>query len=63
MLVIFYNFVGNGDAVTIYRNLSVRFIQQAVDIKLLSSLKRDDLKKICGENFPEWISFPVFEQV
>ncbi|PIN15453.1 hypothetical protein CDL12_11900 [Handroanthus impetiginosus] len=38
-------------------------VAKAVDIKLLSSLNRDDLKKICGENFPEWISFPVFEQV
>lgn len=36
---------------------------QAVDIKLLSSLDRDDLKKICGDNFPEWISFPAFEHV
>ncbi|KAG6432389.1 hypothetical protein SASPL_103965 [Salvia splendens] len=35
----------------------------AVDIKLLSSLNRDDMKKICGENCPEWISFPVYEQV
>ncbi|XP_073146901.1 calcium-dependent lipid-binding protein-like [Henckelia pumila] len=38
-------------------------IAKAADIKLLSSLNRDDLIKICGENFPEWISFPVFEQV
>ncbi|XP_073023454.1 calcium-dependent lipid-binding protein-like [Primulina eburnea] len=38
-------------------------ITKAADIKLLSSLNRDDLIKICGENFPEWISFPVFEQV
>ncbi|CAI9101637.1 OLC1v1039007C1 [Oldenlandia corymbosa var. corymbosa] len=38
-------------------------VAKAVDIKLLSSLNREDLKKICGENFPEWISFPVFEQV
>lgn len=38
-------------------------VAKAVDIKLLGSLSRDDLKKICGENFPEWISFPVFEQV
>lgn len=38
-------------------------IAKAVDIKLLGSLNRDDLKKICGENFPEWISFPVYEQV
>ncbi|KAF2311099.1 hypothetical protein GH714_019489 [Hevea brasiliensis] len=36
---------------------------EAVDIKLLGSLNRDDLKKICGDNFPEWISFPAFEQV
>ncbi|GMN57859.1 hypothetical protein TIFTF001_026962 [Ficus carica] len=35
----------------------------AVDIKLLGALNRDDLKKICGDNFPEWISFPVYEQV
>lgn len=38
-------------------------LPQAVDIKLLGSLKRDDLKKICGDNFPEWISFPEYEQV
>ncbi|XP_073269594.1 calcium-dependent lipid-binding protein-like [Primulina huaijiensis] len=38
-------------------------ITKAADIKLLSSLNRDDLIKICGENLPEWISFPVFEQV
>nr|XP_017233561.1 PREDICTED: synaptotagmin-4 [Daucus carota subsp. sativus] len=44
-----------------FRNM--RRIAQAVDIKLLGSLSRDDLKKICGENFPEWISFPVYEQV
>lgn len=36
---------------------------QAADIKLLGSLNREDLKKICGDNYPEWISFPVFEQV
>lgn len=41
----------------------VNFPLQAVDIKLLGSLNRDDLKKICGDNFPEWISFPAFEQV
>ncbi|XP_061346880.1 calcium-dependent lipid-binding protein-like isoform X2 [Gastrolobium bilobum] len=33
------------------------------DIKILGSLNRDDLKKICGDNVPEWISFPVYEQV
>lgn len=32
-------------------------------MKLLGSLSRDDLKKICGDNFPQWISFPAFEQV
>lgn len=36
---------------------------QAVDIKLLGALNRDDLKKLCGDNYPEWISFPVYEQV
>ncbi|KAL5987686.1 hypothetical protein ACLOJK_035436 [Asimina triloba] len=34
----------------------------AVDIKLLSSLNREDLKKLCDDNYPEWISFPMFEQ-
>ncbi|XP_059651512.1 calcium-dependent lipid-binding protein [Cornus florida] len=38
-------------------------IAKAADIKLLGSLNRDDLKKICGDNFPDWISFPVYEQV
>ncbi|KAL0428973.1 UNVERIFIED_CONTAM: hypothetical protein Sradi_0523300 [Sesamum radiatum] len=37
-------------------------VAKAVDIKVLSSLNREDMKKICGENLPEWISFPVFEQ-
>ncbi|KAF5952976.1 synaptotagmin-5-like [Camellia sinensis] len=45
------------------RYRSTKRIAKAVDIKLLGSLSRDDLKKICGDNFPEWISFPVFEQV
>uniref|UniRef100_A0A1D1XKH3 Extended synaptotagmin-1 n=1 Tax=Anthurium amnicola TaxID=1678845 RepID=A0A1D1XKH3_9ARAE len=45
------------------RYRSTKRIAKAVDIKLLGSLTRDDLKKICGDNFPEWISFPVFEQV
>ncbi|RRT70446.1 hypothetical protein B296_00016636 [Ensete ventricosum] len=35
----------------------------AADIKLLGSLSRDDLKKLCGDNYPEWVSFPLFEQV
>ncbi|KAI4354933.1 hypothetical protein L6164_003756 [Bauhinia variegata] len=42
---------------------SAKRIAKAADIKLLGSLNRDDLKKICGDNFPEWISFPVYEQV
>ncbi|KAL8142177.1 hypothetical protein V2J09_015209 [Rumex salicifolius] len=42
---------------------SSKRVSKAVDIKLLASLNRDDLKKICGDTFPEWISFPVFEQV
>lgn len=51
--------------VEIYEEFEIFFFygQQAVDIKLLSSLNRDDMKKICGENCPEWISFPVYEQV
>ncbi|CAJ1815528.1 unnamed protein product [Sphenostylis stenocarpa] len=42
---------------------SAKRIGKAVDIKLLGSLNREDLKKICGDNFPDWISFPVYEQV
>lgn len=34
-----------------------------MDIKLLGSLNRDDLKKLCGDSYPEWISFPLYEQV
>lgn len=45
------------------RYRSNKRIAKAVDVKLLGSLSRDDLKKICGDNFPEWISFPVYEQV
>lgn len=45
------------------RYRSTKRITKAADIKLLGSLNRDDLKKICGDNFPEWISFPAFEQV
>ncbi|WCJ23103.1 Calcium-dependent lipid-binding (CaLB domain) family protein [Euphorbia peplus] len=42
---------------------STKRVAKAVDIKVLGSLNRDDLKKICGDNFPAWISFPAFEQV
>ncbi|KAG0474502.1 hypothetical protein HPP92_014188 [Vanilla planifolia] len=45
------------------RYRSATRIAKAVDIKLLGSLNRDDLKKLCGDKFPEWISFPAFEQV
>ncbi|XP_042015978.1 calcium-dependent lipid-binding protein-like [Salvia splendens] len=38
-------------------------VSKAAYVKQVSALSRDDLKKICGDNFPEWISFPVFEQV
>uniref|UniRef100_A0A0D6QWU7 C2 domain-containing protein n=1 Tax=Araucaria cunninghamii TaxID=56994 RepID=A0A0D6QWU7_ARACU len=41
----------------------VKRVAKAVDIALLGGLTRDDLKKICVDNYPEWISFPVFEQV
>ncbi|XP_076912800.1 calcium-dependent lipid-binding protein-like [Bidens hawaiensis] len=44
-----------------YRNS--KRIAKAIDIKLLGCLNRDDLRKICGDSFPERISFPVFEQV
>ncbi|MED6132941.1 hypothetical protein PIB30_023488 [Stylosanthes scabra] len=36
---------------------------EAVDVKLLGSLNRDDVKRLCGDSFPEWITFPVYEQV
>ncbi|KMZ63064.1 putative Calcium lipid binding protein [Zostera marina] len=42
---------------------SAKRVAKAVDMKLLGSLSRDELKRICGDNFPQWISFPVFEQV
>ncbi|RWR81790.1 synaptotagmin-5-like protein isoform X1 [Cinnamomum micranthum f. kanehirae] len=43
--------------------LLASYLLQAVHIKLLSSLDRDDLRKLCGDKFPEWISFPTYEQV
>ncbi|MCL7043021.1 hypothetical protein MKW94_001272 [Papaver nudicaule] len=42
---------------------SINRVAKAVDIKFLGSLSRDDVKKICGEKYPGWISFPVYEQV
>ncbi|XP_042392307.1 calcium-dependent lipid-binding protein-like [Zingiber officinale] len=36
---------------------------KAADIKLLASMGRDELKKLCGDSYPEWVSFPAFEQV
>ncbi|CAH1412081.1 unnamed protein product [Lactuca virosa] len=45
------------------RQRSKNRTSKAGDIKLLGSLDREDLKKLCGDNFPEWISFPVYEQV
>lgn len=42
---------------------SAKRTAKAADIKVLATLGREELKKICGESFPEWISFPVFEQV
>ncbi|ESW06905.1 hypothetical protein PHAVU_010G086200 [Phaseolus vulgaris] len=45
------------------RYRSAKRVAKAADVKLLASLNRDDLKKICGDNLPEWISFPVYEQV
>ncbi|KAK9145135.1 hypothetical protein Sjap_005038 [Stephania japonica] len=42
---------------------SAKRVAKAIDIKLLGSLNRDDLAKICGDNYPGWISFPLYEQV
>ncbi|KAG0551905.1 hypothetical protein BDA96_01G463500 [Sorghum bicolor] len=36
---------------------------KAADVSALGSLNREDVKKICGENVPQWISFPEYEQV
>ncbi|CAN6301544.1 unnamed protein product [Urochloa humidicola] len=36
---------------------------KAAGINSLGSLNREDVKKICGENLPQWISFPEYEQV
>lgn len=47
----------------VMRRRSRKRIAKAADIKVLGSLGRDDLKKLCGDNFPEWIAFPQFEQV
>uniref|UniRef100_A0A0E0CY51 C2 domain-containing protein n=1 Tax=Oryza meridionalis TaxID=40149 RepID=A0A0E0CY51_9ORYZ len=33
------------------------------NVNALASLDREDVKKICGENLPEWVSFPEYEQV
>ncbi|XP_016508700.1 calcium-dependent lipid-binding protein isoform X1 [Nicotiana tabacum] len=45
------------------RYRSAKRVSKAVEVKLMGSLNRDDLKKMCGDNFPEWISFPIYEQV
>ncbi|KAJ4951069.1 hypothetical protein NE237_027901 [Protea cynaroides] len=45
------------------RYRSTQRISKAVDIKLLASLSRDDLKIFFGDNYPEWISFTMYEQV
>ncbi|ONL96018.1 synaptotagmin-5 [Zea mays] len=36
---------------------------KAAVISSLGSLNREDVKKICGESLPQWISFPEYEQV
>lgn len=36
---------------------------QAAELKQLGVLAQDELKKLCGENVPSWISFPAFERV
>ncbi|XP_015950869.1 calcium-dependent lipid-binding protein [Arachis duranensis] len=45
------------------RYRSAKRIGKAADIKILGSLNREDLKKLCGDSLPEWISFPAYEQV
>ncbi|WVZ62808.1 hypothetical protein U9M48_012510 [Paspalum notatum var. saurae] len=47
----------------VMRRRSTKRVAKAADIKVLGSLGRDDLRKLCGDSFPEWISFPQFEQV
>ncbi|XP_074279932.1 calcium-dependent lipid-binding protein-like [Silene latifolia] len=42
---------------------STKRATKAADLKVLASLGREELRKICGDSFPEWISFPVYEQV
>ncbi|KAI3888533.1 hypothetical protein MKW92_035062 [Papaver armeniacum] len=42
---------------------SMSRVAKAVDISFLGSIGRDDIKKICGDYYPEWISFPEYEQV
>jgi hypothetical protein len=42
---------------------SMKCVAKAADIKVHGSLGRDGLKKLCGNNFPEWISFQQYEQV
>ncbi|KAG0546562.1 hypothetical protein BDA96_01G005200 [Sorghum bicolor] len=45
------------------RRRTAKRVAKAADINILGSLSRDDLKKLCGDNFPEWVSFQQFEQV
>lgn len=49
--------------IKLWTNVFMLTYLQAADIKVLGSLGREDLKKLCGDNYPEWISFPAFEQV
>lgn len=42
---------------------SLKRISKAVEAALLGALNRDDLKRLCGDSYPEWISFPMYEQV
>ncbi|VAH88865.1 unnamed protein product [Triticum turgidum subsp. durum] len=45
------------------RMLYIDHCIHAADVNVLGSLNREDLKKICGENLPQWISFPEYDQV
>ncbi|KAL6909601.1 hypothetical protein ACP4OV_001882 [Aristida adscensionis] len=48
---------------TMMRRRTTKRAAKAADIKVLGALSRDDLKKLCADNLPEWVSFQQFEQV
>eukprot|EP00249_Psilotum_nudum_P021145 c27993_g1_i2 orf=555-2063(-) len=38
-------------------------IFKAMHIAVLGEIGQDELKKLCGDNYPLWLSFPTFERV